>query len=148
VLPNPEFRPKPGKTPIILIGAGTGIGPLAGFVRHNQQHRPMHMYFGARDPSSDFLYEKELRGWLADKRLTKLYVAFSRITQHRAYVQDHVRADREAILRLMAKGGQIMVCGGRDMATGVQKALNDILAPLNTDVAALKRAGLYLEDVY
>ena len=148
VMPNPEFRPKPGKTPIILIGAGTGIGPLAGFVRHNHQHRPMHMYFGARDPSSDFLYEKELRGWLADKRLTNLYVAFSRITQQRAYVQDHVKADRETILRLLAKGGQIIVCGGRDMAMGVKKALNEMLAPLELDVAALKRAGLYVEDVY
>ena len=148
VMPNPEFRPKPGKTPIILIGAGTGIGPLAGFVRHNQQHRPMHMYFGVRDPSSDFLCEKELRGWLADKKLTNLYVAFSRITQQRAYVQDHVRADRETILRLFSKGGQIIVCGGRDMAMGVKKALNEMLAPLELDVAALKRAGLYVEDVY
>jgi len=148
VMPNPEFRPKPGKTPIILIGAGTGIGPLAGFVRHNQQHRPMHMYFGVRDPSSDFLYEKELRGWLADNRLTNLYVAFSRITQQRAYVQDHVRADRETILRLLSKGGQIIVCGGRDMAMGVKKALDEMLAPLELDVAALKRAGLFVEDVY
>ncbi|MBL4628273.1 MAG: PepSY domain-containing protein, partial [Roseicyclus sp.] len=32
---NPGFRPGRGRAPLILIGAGTGIVPLAGFVRGN-----------------------------------------------------------------------------------------------------------------
>ncbi len=148
IQPNPDFRPQPGKAPVILIGAGTGIGPLAGFIRHNDRRRPMHLYFGVRDPQSDFLYETELRGWLADKRLTMLFVAFSRITHRRAYVQDHLRADSDRIRDLMARGGEILVCGGRDMAKGVKQALDDILSSTGQNVAALKQAGRYREDVY
>jgi sulfite reductase (NADPH) flavoprotein alpha-component len=148
IQPNPDFRPQPGKKPVILIGAGTGIGPLAGFIRHNHKHRAMHLYFGVRDPQSDFLYETELRGWLADKRLTKLFVAFSRITHRRAYVQDHLRMDSVRIRELVAKGGEILVCGGRDMAKGVKQALEEILSPTGQTVATLKQAGRYREDVY
>jgi sulfite reductase (NADPH) flavoprotein alpha-component len=36
----PGFRPGRGRAPLILIGAGTGIGPLAGFVRGNTRGRP------------------------------------------------------------------------------------------------------------
>ena len=40
---NPNFRPASGKAPTVLIGAGTGIGPLVGFIRHNKAHNPMHL---------------------------------------------------------------------------------------------------------
>ena len=50
IKPNPEYRPQPGRAPVLLIGAGCGIGPLAGFIRDNRDKRPMHLFFGARDP--------------------------------------------------------------------------------------------------
>jgi sulfite reductase (NADPH) flavoprotein alpha-component len=40
---NPDLRPTRGRGPIILIGAGAGIRPLAGFARANAGHRPMHL---------------------------------------------------------------------------------------------------------
>jgi sulfite reductase (NADPH) flavoprotein alpha-component len=52
---NPGFQPGHGRAPLILIGDGTGIGPLAGFVRGNTRHRPIHLFFGMRHPHSDFL---------------------------------------------------------------------------------------------
>jgi sulfite reductase (NADPH) flavoprotein alpha-component len=67
---NPAFRPASGLSPLILIGAGAGIAPLAGFVRANESGRPMHLYWGGRLASSDFLYEHELAQSLAEKRLT------------------------------------------------------------------------------
>lgn len=147
VKPNPEFRPIHGKSPIILVGAGTGIGPLAGFIRHNRQRRPMHLYFGARDPQSDFLYQTQLQDWLADARLTRLTTAFSRVTA-RAYVQDKLREDQAALRKLIARGAQIIVCGGRDMGRGVALAIDDILAPMGLTAAMLRTTGRYLEDVY
>jgi sulfite reductase (NADPH) flavoprotein alpha-component len=66
IRPNPAFRPCRGKAPVILIGAGTGIGPLAGFIRHNTRHRPMHLYWGGRHPGSDFLYGPELGRYVED----------------------------------------------------------------------------------
>ena len=65
--PNPAFRPGRGRAPLILIGAGTGIGPLAGFIRGNGRQRPVHLFFGMRHPDSDFLYGEDLNVWQGDQ---------------------------------------------------------------------------------
>ena len=144
---NPEFRPGRGKAPVIMIGAGTGIAPLVGFAWNNASHRPMHLYWGGRDPQSDFLYEDNLAQCLDDKRLTRVVTAFSRIVDG-AYVQDKVRADADSIRTLVQRGARIMVCGGKEMAQGVMEVVNEIILPLGADVGSLKAAGRYLEDVY
>lgn len=147
IQPNPDFRPAAGKAPIILIGAGTGIGPLAGFIRHNEARYPMHLYWGGRNPASDFLYERELKACLDDRRLTRLEAAFSRI-EGGGHVQERLLADALQLRQLIESGAQILVCGSRAMADNVAQALNDVLAPLHTDVPALKAQGRYREDVY
>ncbi|WLH98098.1 PepSY domain-containing protein [Pseudomonas hefeiensis] len=147
IQPNPQFRPASGAHPVILIGAGTGIGPLAGFIRNNTAHHPMHLYWGGRNPTSDFLYESELNGYLADHRLTALRPAFSQVMD-RSYVQDRLINDAQILRQLIEKGAQVLVCGGREMAKGVMQALDEILAPLNLNVQALKVQGRYREDVY
>lgn len=73
--------------------------------------------------------------------------AFSRIDE-RAYVQDKLTANGPELRRLIDKGAQILVCGGRGMATSVISALDDIIAPLGIDVTTLKAQGRYREDVY
>jgi sulfite reductase (NADPH) flavoprotein alpha-component len=145
--PNPGFQPDRSHAPLILIGAGTGIGPLAGFLRGNRGHRPMHLWFGARHPQADYLYAEDLAGWRGDGRLTSLHTTFSR-TGRRHYVQDALREDAEAIRRLMAEGARVMVCGGREMAQGVRDAMTDILHPVGLSPAALKAGGRYAEDTY
>jgi sulfite reductase (NADPH) flavoprotein alpha-component len=147
IQPNPQFRPSTGTHPVILIGAGTGIGPLAGFIRNNKARHPMHLYWGGRDPASDFLYEPELNRYLADQRLTVLRAAFSQV-QDRSYVQDRLVSDALALRRLIEKGAQVLVCGSREMGKGVMQALDEILAPLNLSVLTLKAQGRYREDVY
>lgn len=147
ILPNPQFRPSSGSAPVILIGAGTGIGPLAGFIRNNSGKYPMYLYWGGRDPVSDFLYEPELRGYLADRRLTQLHTAFSRV-RHGARVQTRLTEDAENLRRRIGAGGQVLVCGSRAMAESVRQALNEILAPIKLDVPSLKRNGKYREDVF
>ena len=49
----------------------------------------MHLFFGARDPKSDFLYERELRDWLADGSLSRLTTAFSRVNGPRLHPGSH-----------------------------------------------------------
>ena len=144
---NPGFRPNKGKAPVVMIGAGTGIAPLAGFVRRNNRRRPMHLYFGGRDPASDFLYRPLFGEALEDGRLTRLVTAFSRLVGG-GYVQDRVRDDGGSIRDLVSKGAQIMVCGGRQMAASVAENLDLALAPMGETVASLKAHGRYLEDVY
>jgi len=144
---NPSFRPVHSGKPVILIGAGTGIGPLAGFARANGARQPMYLYFGIRHPASDALYAEEFSGWRADGRLAGVSTAFSR-TANPAYVQDILRKDAAWIGTLIAAGGQILVCGGRDMAAGVAAALSEILMPHGVSLATLKAEGRYAEDVY
>lgn len=145
---NPGFRPAAGLSPLILIGAGAGIGPLAGFIRANRAGRPVHLYWGGRSPASDFLYEHELAQHLAEERLTRLNTAFSRLPEDAAYVQDRLAADAPALRALMVEGGQILVCGGRDMAAAVKRTLDAVLRPLGVDLATLQAEGRYVEDVY
>jgi sulfite reductase (NADPH) flavoprotein alpha-component len=147
VKPNPAFRPVKGRKPVILIGAGTGIGPLAGFIRANRGRRPLHLYFGGRDPESDFLYRREIQGWLDDRRLTSLSTKFSRM-RGGGYVQDRLRADAERLRALIGTGAQVLVCGGREMAAGVTEALGELLVPAGLTPGLLKSEGRYLEDVY
>lgn len=144
---NPGFRPGRGRAPLILIGAGTGIGPLAGIVRSNARRRPVHLFFGMRHPDSDFFYGEDLPAWSRTGRLTRLITAASRGTRPR-YVQDALRGDAAEVARLIRDGARVMVCGGRDMAAGVADALAEILAPSGLTPALLKSEGRYVEDVY
>ncbi len=144
---NPGFHAGRSRTPLILIGAGTGIGPLAGFIRGNTRRRPIHLFFGMRDADSDFLYGADLRGWQDKGQLDGLETATSRGRQP-LYVQDALRGQAAQVAALIAGGARVMVCGGRDMAAGVADALDDILRPLGLTPAALRAEGRYVEDVY
>jgi sulfite reductase (NADPH) flavoprotein alpha-component len=145
---NPSFRPVEGRSPLILIGAGAGIAPLAGFVRANDARRQVHLYWGGRSASSDFLYENQLAESLAQRRLTTLRTAFSRHAADAAYVQDRVADDAHRLRDLIRAEAQILVCGGREMARAVTEALDVVVRPLGLDLATLKSNGRYLEDVY
>lgn len=147
IQPNPEFRPTSGKAPVILIGAGTGIGPLAGFIRNNVRKHPMYLYWGGRDPATDFLYEPQLRDYLADRRLTELHTAFSRITEG-SHVQSRLLENAVQMRRLFASGAQVLVCGSGAMAHAVMQALDQVLAPLGLNARTLKAEGRYREDLF
>ncbi|GAA4019339.1 PepSY domain-containing protein [Actimicrobium antarcticum] len=147
IQPNPQFRPASGKAAVILIGAGTGIGPLAGFIRNNTGKHPMYLYWGGRNPESDFLYEPELRNYLSDRRLTRLHTAFSRV-ENGVRVPIRLMEDADNLRTLIEHGGQVLVCGSSAMAGSVRLALDAILAPRNMNVRTLKASGRYREDVF
>jgi len=144
---NTVFHPDKGRAPLILIGAGTGIGPLAGIIRGNTRKRPVHLFFGMRHPDSDFLYGSDMRDWQNAGQMTHLTTAVSR-TARPQYVQDALRSEQSDVIRLIRDGARVMVCGGRDMAQGVSEALTDILAPVGLTPFMLKSEGRYVEDVY
>lgn len=144
---NPGFHSDRSRAPLILIGAGTGIGPLAGFVRANARHRPVYLFFGIRHPDSDYLYREELADWLREGSLRQLATAHSRGRMPR-YVQHALREEAVQIVGLVREGARIMVCGGRDMAAGVSVAFAEILAPTGLTPSLLKAEGRYAEDIY
>lgn len=144
---NPDFRPAPGRKPVIMVSAGTGIAPFVGLLRANRSHRPMHLFWGGRSEQSDFLYQNTLEQCRDDNRLTSLVTAFSRDTDH-AYVQDRIRADADRLRQLIRKGGAIMVCGGDAMAQAVAAEFNTLLEPLGLTTQQLRGRKLYLEDIF
>lgn len=145
---NPGFALPRTRRPVLLIGAGTGVAPLAGFIRRNDRHTPMHLYFGGRDPAQDFYFGPEIQRWLAEGRLASVQTVFSRIPEGGGYVQDALRRDAERIRALLAQGALVRVCGSRAMAKGVTEALDAILVPLSLNVATLKAKERYAEDVF
>ncbi|MFC0403106.1 PepSY domain-containing protein [Paraburkholderia rhizosphaerae] len=144
---NAGFRPAAGAAPLILVGAGTGIGPFVGFIRQNAAGRPVHLYFGARRSGDSFLYDEELRRLVGMGRLTVLTTALSSPAE-KTYVQERLLADAVALRKLVARGAHVMVCGGRDMAREVANAWERILAGSGLTVNDLKLRGSYVEDVY
>lgn len=145
---NPGFALPRTRRPVLLIGAGTGVAPLAGFIRRNDRRSPMHLYFGGRDPARDFYFGPEIQRWLGEGRLTSLQTAFSRVPDGGGYVQDALRRDAERVRSLVAQGAIVRVCGGRAMAQGVAETLDVVLAPLQLSVAKLKAKECYAEDVF
>ncbi|MDN5568238.1 MAG: N-acetylglucosamine transferase, partial [Paracoccus sp. (in: a-proteobacteria)] len=105
------------------------------------------LFFGMRDPDSDFLYGPEIGEWLAQDHLSQLVTAVSRGADPR-YVQDALRAQAAPLSALIQNGARVMVCGGRDMAYGVAAVLDQILSPVGMTPTSLKAEGRYVEDIY
>ncbi|MGE4331282.1 PepSY domain-containing protein [Diaphorobacter sp.] len=146
IRPNPGFALPAGRAPVLLIGAGTGVAPLAGFIRGNTRHRPMHLYYGARDPARDFYFGTELQDWQADGRLAGLHTTFSRLPDGGGYVQQALQRDAAQLRDLLAQGALVRVCGSRPMAQGVAQVLQSLLSP--PGLAQLKAQGRYAEDLF
>ena len=142
-----SFRPAQDASAVILIGAGTGMAPLQGFIQQNDQQVPYYLYWGGRRQNSDFIYEDKLNKALATSRLTQLRLAFSRSAQPR-YVQHLLAQDAKTICQRILDGAQIMVCGSQTMAAGVRVTLDGILKAEKLSVAELERRGRYLPAVY
>jgi cytochrome P450 / NADPH-cytochrome P450 reductase len=129
-----RFRlPEDPKTPIVMIGPGTGLAPFRGFLQERRALKakgaslgPAMLFFGCRRPDQDFLYADELKAF-AGEDLVDLHVAFSRGDGPKTYVQDLIAAQADAVLALIDRGAVIYVCGdGSRMEPAVKAALTDI----------------------
>lgn len=145
--PHREFQPQPGDAPLILIGAGSGIAPLVGFIRHNTRGRPLYLYWGGRVPQAGVPFQRDLDQALAEGRMNELRTVFSAGRQP-AYVQERLYEDAAELRQLLEAGAQVLVCGGRDMAQGVRRALDELLGPLALSVEKLNAGGRYREDLF
>ncbi len=159
--PNPPFAPpQDGAVPLVLIGPGTGFAPLRGFIQERaalDASAPCHVFFGARHPDHDWLCRAEMAQW-ATYGVIDLHVAYSQVEGHpHRYVQDAVWAARDAVWDVVAKSGQIFLCGdGRYMAPAVRDTLikihvektgGDHLAG-STWLEGLIEDGVYHQDVF
>ena len=161
VEPNSHFRlPEDGNTPIIMIGAGTGVAPYRAFVEHRREHGhggDNWLIFGDRNFSCDFLYQLEWLRYRKEGTLTHLDVAFSRDQQEKVYVQHRILEQAKRLYSWLERGAHVYVCGDADrMAVDVNEALLAVLRSeggLTDERAAeylsgLKTAHRYQRDIY
>lgn len=167
-----SFRlPADASKDVILIGPGTGLAPLRGFIQERAALRKegtpvgqTMLFFGCRQPAHDYIYQEELQGYQKSGDLSALHVAFSRQPgQPRTYVQDLIRAHAAAVFQLITHGAYVYICGdAKHMAPQVHAELRALMQsqgqgadpkPLNAEqaeayLAELKAAGRYLQDVW
>ncbi|UFQ19595.1 MULTISPECIES: bifunctional cytochrome P450/NADPH--P450 reductase [Streptomyces] len=159
------FRlPGDGRTPVIMVGAGTGLAPFRGAIadrlhrlRGGAQLPPALCYFGCDHPDADYLHRAELEE--AERAgAVSMRPAFSKTPEgDLRYVQHRIAAEAEEVWRLLEAGATVRVCGdGSRMAPGVRQAFQRIRTKCEGGDAAaaeawwqgLVAAGRYVEDVY
>lgn len=158
---NPAFKlPENEETPVILVGAGTGVAPYRAFLQHREasnQKGKTWLFFGERRFSSDFLYQLEWQKLIKDGYLEKIDVAFSRDQEQKIYVQHRLIEQQKEIFEWLNKGASIYLCGDmKQMARDVQKALLQIFETeggMNEEKAIeflkkLKKEKRFQTDVY
>jgi sulfite reductase (NADPH) flavoprotein alpha-component len=128
---NPAFKlPENEETPVILIGAGTGVAPYRAFLQHREANNlkgKTWLFFGERRFHSDFLYQVEWQKLLKDGYLEKIDVAFSRDQEDKIYVQNRLIEKQKEVFEWLEKGANIYLCGDmKQMAHDVQNTLLQI----------------------
>ncbi len=156
-----NFRPPSDpRTPMIMIGPGTGIAPFRGFLQERRalgHTGPNWLFFGEQHAATDFYYRDEIQAMHRDGLLTNLDLAFSRDQRDKVYVQ-HLMQQRGAQLwQWLQDGAQVYVCGTADpMAKDVDLMLCQIVAEhggldpesATAFVHALSADKRYHRDVY
>ena len=161
VEPNPNFRlPENGDTPIIMIGAGTGIAPFRAFMQQREADEAAGdnwLLFGNHKFTDDFLYQAEWLQYRKNGLLTRADLAWSRQGEQKVYVQHKVQQNAALLWAWLQRGAHLYVCGNAaGMARDVEAALLDVIAgegQLSLDDAReyldeLREHKRYQRDVY
>jgi sulfite reductase (NADPH) flavoprotein alpha-component len=158
---NEKFvLPKDPSTPIILIGPGTGLAALRGFLQERIAEKSPGknwLFTGDRTRAFDFHYEEELLAWEKENHL-RLDVAFSRDGEKKLYVQDKMQENAQDLYSwIVFQKAQIYISGdAKNMAKDVQATLKQILeehGSLSEEESSsylkeMKKSGRLLLDVY
>ena len=152
--------PQDAKTPIIMIGPGTGVAPFRAFLLDRKATGATGknwLFFGHQRSDCDFFYRDELNAMKTSGLLTRLSLAWSRDGEKKFYVQDRMREVGRELWSWLAEGANVYICGdAKRMAKDVERALVDIVAQFgarSTDeaiafVGDLKKKGRLQQDVY
>ncbi len=128
---NPHFRLPAAETPIVMIGAGTGVAPFRAFMQEREEtgaSGKSWLFFGERNFGTDFLYQLEWQRLLKEGLLTRMEVAFSRDRWGKAYVQHRMREQGRDLYAWLEEGAHVYVCGdAAKLAPDVHEALVEIV---------------------
>jgi sulfite reductase (NADPH) flavoprotein alpha-component len=152
--------PQDPRTPIIMIGPGTGVAPFRAFLldrRATGAPGKNWLFFGHQRSACDFFYSDELNAMKTSGLLTRMSLAWSRDGEKKFYVQDRMREVGRELWSWLAEGANVYICGdAKRMAKDVERALVDIVAQHGARtideavsfIADLKKKGRFQQDVY
>lgn len=144
------------KTPVIMIGAGTGLAPFRGFIQERalfiknteggrDQISPALLFFGCRGSRLDDLYRGELDA-MENDGVVNVRRAYSQEPCGNGcrYVSDTVKSHLEEITQLWKQGARLYICGAKTMSDGVSSVLTEAL--FEEDQAAGKTVARSVDD--
>ncbi|MGM0906245.1 MAG: assimilatory sulfite reductase (NADPH) flavoprotein subunit [Pseudomonadota bacterium] len=150
VEPNRYFRlPQNTETPVIMVGAGTGIAPFRAFLQARESSgAPSRnwLFFGNPHFTRDFLYQTEIQRYLKGNLLTHIDLAFSRDQEQKIYVQHRLLERGNEVWRWLQDGAHFYICGDAQyMAKDVEQTLVNIISTHGDYNNSQARS--YLEDL-
>jgi sulfite reductase (NADPH) flavoprotein alpha-component len=160
VVENPGFRlPETGDTPIIMVGAGTGIAPYRAFLQERETQGASGanwLVFGNRHFHRDFLYQIDWLNYRKQGLLNRISLAFSRDEGDGSYVQRRLSEEGAELYHWLQEGAHLYVCGGIVMEQAVRQSLQGIVqargglgkAAADTYIESLREQGRYQRDIY
>lgn len=155
-----RFRlPEDNSIPIILIGTGTGIAPLRGFLQKRladkdaSSHGPVLGIFGYRNPGEQ-LYLDEFTTTFASPK-NEFLTAFSR-TEAKQRVQDVITSNAAKIVALLDQGARVLLCGshamGREAGLALARAAEQVkelpIGEGDVFLAKLRKESRFVADTY
>ncbi|MGM0541608.1 MAG: NADP oxidoreductase [Pseudomonadota bacterium] len=128
---NPTFKlPLDPATPIIMIGAGTGIAPYIGFIQQRVADNASGqntLFFGETHQACSFLFADYLQLHQKTGQLN-LFCAFSRDQAEKIYVQNLMQQQAEMLWQQVEQGAIIYICGDQcRLATAVENSWIELI---------------------
>jgi len=155
------FRlPEDPKTPIIMVGPGTGVAPFRAYLQERKSigaPGKNWLFFGEQRSRLDFFYYDEFASLQTDGVLTRFDTAFSRDQAYKVYVQHRLLENSKEVYAWLQEGAHFFVCGdAARMAKDVDVALLQIVekeGAMSPEAAAeyveaLRKEKRYKRDVY
>lgn len=145
---------------IIMVGPGTGIAPFRAFAQERVATGATGrnwLFFGDQHEKTDYLYGNEWKQLIAEGKMARVDLAFSRDQSKKIYVQDRIREAAAELWAWLKGGAHFYVCGdAHRMAKDVDVALHEVIALQGgMEVAAaadyvkqMKKDKRYQRDVY
>ncbi|XP_060697241.1 NADPH-dependent diflavin oxidoreductase 1 [Hemiscyllium ocellatum] len=121
--------PTDTKTPVIMVGPGTGVAPFRAVIQERvvEGKKGNYLFFGCRGKSKDFFCRAEWEE-LNQKGLLTLITAFSRDQEDKIYVQHRIKENGSLIWKLIQNEQAYFYIAGnaKMMPTQVTDSLKSI----------------------
>ncbi|KAJ9132158.1 NADPH--cytochrome P450 reductase [Pleurostoma richardsiae] len=155
-------------TPVIMLGAGTGVAPFRGFIQESARRKELGqeigkslLFMGFRRSDLDYIYKDDWTRWqdILGLDVFKFWTAFSREDKDkRVHIQDRLMENAQEVMELLEGGLRchVYVCGSAAMARDVLWALRSMkMTYSGADeqqaaawIKELRQSSRLLEDVW